>query len=101
VPSKSTIQRLLKRDRQKEEFVKKITRGGKVQIEKFEKWQLLQSHTARRTFCTLEHAKGTPIFAIMAISGHKDVKTFKNYVKSTGEENADIMRKSWLDRGEV
>jgi len=37
----------------------------------------------------------------MAISGHKDVKTFKNYVKSSGEENADIMRKAWHDRGEV
>ncbi len=85
----------------KEEFVKKITKGGKVKIEKFEKWQLLQSHTARRTYCTLEHMKGTPIFTIMAISGHKDVKTFKNYVKSSGEENADIMRKAWHDRGEV
>jgi len=43
--------------------------------------------------------KGTPIFTIMAISGHKDVKTFKNYVKSSGKENADIMRNAWKERG--
>ena len=85
----------------KKPFLKKITRGGQVQIEKYEKWQLLQSHTARRTFCTLEHMKGTPIFTIMAISGHKDVKVFKNYVKSSGEENAEIMRNAWRERGEV
>ena len=85
----------------KTEFLKKITRGGQVQVEKYEKWQLLQSHTARRTYCTLEHMKGTPIFTIMAISGHKDVKVFKNYVKSNGEENADIMRNAWRERGEI
>ena len=72
-----------------------------MQVEKYEKWQLLQSHSARRTYCTLEHMKGTPIFTIMAISGHKDVKVFKNYVKSNGEENADIMRNAWKERGEI
>lgn len=85
----------------KKPFLKKITRGGQVQVEEYEKWQLLQSHSARRTYCTLEHMKGTPIFTIMAISGHKDVKVFKNYVKSNGEENAEIMRKAWKERGEV
>ncbi len=85
----------------KKPFLKKITRGGQVQVEKYEKWQLLQSHSARRTYCTLEHMKGTPIFTIMAISGHKDVKVFKNYVKSSGEENAEIMRNAWRERGEI
>jgi hypothetical protein len=85
----------------KKPFMKKITKGGQVQVEKYEKWQLLQSHSARRTYCTLEHMKGTPIFTIMAISGHKDVKVFKNYVKSSGEENAEIMRNAWRERGEV
>ena len=32
---------------------------------------------------------------------HKDVKVFKNYVKSNGEENADIMRNAWKERGEI
>jgi integrase len=85
----------------KKQFMKKITKGGQVKVEKYEKWQLLQSHSARRTYCTLEHMKGTPIFTIMAISGHKDVKVFKNYVKSSGEENAEIMRNAWRERGEV
>ena len=45
--------------------------------------------------------KGKPIFTIMAISGQKDVQVFKNYDKSNGEENAEIMCNAWRERGEV
>lgn len=82
-------------------FAKRITKAGRVQVLNVIKWKLLQCHTARRTFCTIEHMKGTPISIIMGISGHKDVKTFLNYVKSSSDEKAEQLRELWKERGEI
>jgi len=54
----------------------------------------LQSHTARRTFCTGELLNGTDIPIIMAISRHKDVKTFLSYVKASSEVMAEKIKKT-------
>ena len=76
-------------------FEKKITRENEVVVEKFSKHQLVQSHTARRSFATNEYRRGTPVITIMAITGHKSDKTFLNYVKMDGEEHADLLGASW------
>ena len=76
-------------------FEKKITRENEVGTEKHKKWEMVQSHTARRSFCTNEYRSGTPIITIMAISGHKSDKTFLNYVKMDGEEHADLLGAAW------
>jgi len=76
-------------------FEKKITRENEVVVEKFCKHQLVQSHTARRSFATNEYRRGTPAITIMAITGHKSDKTFLNYVKMDGEEHADLLGASW------
>jgi integrase len=76
-------------------FEKKITRENEVVVEKYSKHQLVQSHTARRSFATNEYRRGTPVITIMAITGHKSDKTFLNYVKMDGEEHADLLGASW------
>jgi len=76
-------------------FEKKITRENEVVTEKFMKWQLVTTHTCRRSFATNEYLNGTPFITIKAITGHKSEKTFLNYIKLDGEEHADLLGKVW------
>ena len=46
------------------------TKGGTPKKEKFEKWQLVHSHTARRTGATLMYLAGVDIYDIMKVTGH-------------------------------
>lgn len=67
---------------------KSITKGGKTVIKTMEKWRLISSHTARRSFCTNAYKSGMPTIDIMAISGHKTERVFYNYIKVSPEERA-------------
>lgn len=60
---------------------KKYSKGGNRIVESFQKFELIKSHTARRSFCTNEVEAGTPIAIIMANSGHTTEKSFWKYVK--------------------
>lgn len=82
-------------------FVKKITRNQKVVTIQKMKYEFLQSHTARRSFCTNEYLKGTPDLNIMAASGHKSHKRFKTYIKADNLDNAKRLREEWKSRGEL
>ena len=49
----------------------KESRGGKVEIKYFKKYELIGTHTARRTGATLMYLAGIPIYDIMRVTGHK------------------------------
>ena len=66
---------------------------GKLQEIDYKKYELISSHTCRRTFCTLQVKKGTPISFIMAITGHKTEKNFLRYLKLDEQTAAEEMRK--------
>jgi integrase len=51
----------------------------------YEKWQLLTTHCARRTFVCLSIALGTHTKVIMSNTGHKDYKSIKPYEKVMNE----------------
>lgn len=53
---------------------------------KYPKYQLISSHTGRRTFATLNYLKGVKSYAIMEVTGHKSISTFENYLKMKNEE---------------
>lgn len=78
------------------EFEKITTREGKPVPVKYKKWELLQTHTARRSFCTNEYLNGTPTITIMAISGHKTEQSFLTYIKADAQQHAIIMKERWL-----
>jgi integrase len=78
-------------------FTKQITRGRKKVEEETMKWEKLMTHTARRSFCTNMYLLGIPVLTIMSVSGHRTEKSFRAYIKATGEEHAQIMRKHWKD----
>lgn len=75
-----------------------ITSGKHKRQAPYEKWELVSSHTARRTACTNMYLKGIPAFQIMMISGHRREETFMKYIKVSKEENADIVAERYADK---
>ena len=69
------------------------TRGGNKIISKKPKYQLIQTHTARRSFCTNAYLSGMNTLDIMQISGHTSEKTFLNYIKANALEKAKKISK--------
>jgi hypothetical protein len=76
-------------------FAKQMTKNRVKGIIEKRKWEMIMTHTSRRSFCTNMYLRGVPNPTIMAISGHKTEKNFMKYIKATGVEHADIMRKYW------
>ena len=66
--------------------------GKPIQIQK-KKYQLISSHTARRSFTTNLVKKGIPNFSIMTATGHKKESTFLKYVQSAESEIIDNINK--------
>lgn len=69
----------------------RITKGGKTVITTSEKWQLVSTHTARRSGATNLYLEGVPIRVCRFLTGHKDDATFLKYIKVSREEGADLL----------
>lgn len=64
------------------------TKGGKrITVKKY-KFELVKTHTARRSFCTNAYLSGMLPIDIMSISGHTTEKSFLTYIKRTPEQTA-------------
>lgn len=59
-----------------------------------EKWEMVSSHTARRTGLTNMYKAGIPIYRCMMISGHKTEQVFLTYLRITQEENAQFLKEN-------
>ncbi len=77
---------------------KTYTKGGLRVTQNHQKWEVLCSHTARRSFATNEYLAGTPSITIMAITGHKTEKAFLRYIKLTPNEHAKLLKLHWQNR---
>ena len=64
----------------------------------YPKYELVSSHTCRRSFASNMYGK-IPHLHIMACTGHKSEKQFLDYIKITPKEHAKIVAKLW-DEGE-
>lgn len=62
------------------------TVGHNVISKAVPKWQLISSHTARRSAATNMYLANIPIFEIMTITGHKSHKSFMRYIRISHEE---------------
>ena len=60
-----------------------------------QKWELVTTHTARRSFATNVYKSGFPAISLMKITGHKTEKAFLLYIKVTPEENAHKLLEHW------
>jgi integrase len=65
------------------------TRGGTKHEESFKKYDLITSHTARRSFATNAYLNNVPTLSIMKITGHRTEKAFMLYIKMSQEDNAN------------
>ncbi len=64
---------------------KRETRGGEKEIYTIPKYDMISSHTARRSFATNFEADGVPVNELVAITGHTTEKAFRRYVKRRAE----------------
>lgn len=58
------------------------TSGGVLSHETFPKYQLVHSHTARRTGATLMYLAGMDVFNICSVTGHSSIAMLKKYIKA-------------------
>jgi integrase len=79
-------------------FTKQVTYGRELKQLVDMKFNYLQTHTARRSFCSNEYLKGTDPLVIQAISGHRSQKSFMRYIKVSGDQFADKLEKIWEER---
>lgn len=73
------------------------TIGGVLKSVTMPKYDLITSHTGRRSFCTNMYKRGLPTLMIMSISGHKTEKSFLKYIKVRQEEHAAMMAAKWKE----
>ena len=76
-----------------EEIMVTENKAGVVSTARYKKYQLISSHTARRSFATNLYLKGAPTLGIMKLTGHTTEANFLKYIKVTRKENADLMKK--------
>lgn len=77
---------------------KTYTVKGKKVTKNLYKWEMISTHTGRRSFATNEYLAGTPSITIMAITGHKTEKDFLKYIKVTSDEHARLLKGLWQQR---
>lgn len=83
------------------DIVIKVRSKGTTRVEqRLPKYQLITTHTARRSFATNLFKKGVPSRVIMLITGHKTEKSFNSYIKINSDENAELLL-SYLSNGSL
>lgn len=71
---------------------------GKMQTHTIKKvFDLIASHTARRSFITNMRERGVPDKTIMSITGHVDLKTFVSYHKVNDISKLDAVNNVYAD----
>ncbi|MEZ4854814.1 tyrosine-type recombinase/integrase [Flavobacterium sp.] len=64
----------------------------------FEKWELVTSHTCRRSFATNLYLAGIDVAIIRKATGHTSEKTFINYVKASNDEHIKKISDYWKNK---
>ncbi|HYF02393.1 MAG TPA: site-specific integrase [Patescibacteria group bacterium] len=81
-----------------DEPIQIITHKGAQRLEKLiPKYELISTHTGRRTFVTLSLEKGMRPETVMRITGHKDLKSFKKYIKITERVTEQELMRAWSE----
>jgi integrase len=70
-------------------------KGGLRVVKTVPKYDLITTHTARRSFATNLYLSGFPAISIMKITGHRTESAFMKYIKISKEENAKLLQLHW------
>lgn len=60
----------------------------------YQKWELVSTHIARRSFATNHYGK-LPTPVLMSATGHTTERQFLNYIGKSSIDNAEILRTYW------
>lgn len=71
------------------------TVGGRKVTTTHPKYELICSHTGRRSFATNMYKDKFPSIMIMSITGHKTERNFLTYIKVSQEEHAKMVKEEW------
>ncbi|MGG5577144.1 site-specific integrase [Myroides sp. C15-4] len=71
--------------------IRKEFRGGENKEELKFKYDLITTHTARRSFATNAYLAGVPTLSIMKLTGHTTESSFMKYIKVSQELNAELL----------
>lgn len=74
-----------------EQVCKHATIGGVKKDKIFHKYELITTHTARRSFVTNMYKRGVPAITLKNITGHKTESAFLSYIKLDKQQHAEIM----------
>ena len=66
--------------------------GSKRVVEHKEKWEMVKTHTARRTFISLMLEAGENITTIRSITGHTQLSSFSRYVAVSDTKKAKAVK---------
>ena len=75
----------------KESVILSKNKAGKRYDRHYKKFELVTTHTARRSFATNAFKAGIPALSIMKITGHRTEAAFMKYIKISKEENAVLI----------
>lgn len=93
--SEQNYNELLKQIAYKAGFTKLVrireTRGNEQIFSDVPEWQLISSHTGRRSFCTNFYNEGVATQAIMSISGHKTEREFLKYINKDAGVKIEVI----------
>ncbi len=67
------------------------TKGGEKIETTLPKFEMVSTHTARRSFASNAYKAGVPSLAIRSITGHKTESSFLQYIKVSQEEQAVLI----------
>jgi Phage integrase SAM-like domain/Arm DNA-binding domain/Phage integrase family len=72
--------------------------GTTTTAKQYQKYELITTHTGRRSFCTNAYKRGVPTSQLMKLTGHKTEAVFFRYIKIGNEENAqDLANHSFFN----
>lgn len=83
------IKEVAKSAKLKKKFIYKITKGGTLVTETLEEWQMVSSHTCRRSFITNLLKMGFAHAHVMKLAGIKRYETLMKYFKQSAEDVAE------------
>lgn len=78
-----------------EKISKSMSKGGLKVSQKVNKYELITTHTARRSFASNMYLDNMPSKTIMEITGHKTEKQLLEYIKLTPKEHANKLQLHW------
>ena len=73
--------------------LRKEVRGGQIIVKQMKAYELIGTHTGRRTFINNMLLKKYPSYLIMKVTGHRSESAFKRYVNICQEEASEIFLK--------